>query len=98
MAKEQTFIYSDSEMKSSIHVKKNQMWVRGTKEQRNYVPGSAGVKEGEGFSNFHFKSLEEGTSTLYFWSLFLTPFLNGLLQKLLLICWVKSLAFTVSVG
>lgn len=45
---------------------KNQMWVPGTKEEQNYAPGSAGVRQGEGFSTFHFKSLEKGTSNLYF--------------------------------
>lgn len=57
----------------------------GTKQNKTKtVVGRVGRK----FSVSHFKSLEE-TSTLYFCSLFLNPFLNGLLQELLLICRVK---------
>lgn len=63
MCKEETFIYSGSEIKSSTHVKRPNVGIKQNGTE-NYVLRSAGCRGGG--SALHFISLEEGTATLYF--------------------------------
>ena len=94
MAKEYMFIYSDSEIKSSIHVKKPNVGTRHKRTTKLCVR-QCGGEVGWGIFYLSLQVLRGGNFYSLFLITFSHPFLKWTLAELLLICWVKSLAFIV---